>query len=55
MEFGIEKKNDKRHMKEGLKQPHQIVIRTLGERETDKYLGILEPDTIKQVGMKEKI
>ena len=29
-------------------------IRTLGEKETYKYLGILEADTIKQVEMKEK-
>ena len=29
--------------------------RTLGEKETYKYLGILEADTIKQVKMKEKI
>ena len=28
--------------------------RTLGEKETYKYLGILEADTIKQVEMKEK-
>ena len=27
---------------------------TLGEKETYKYLGILEADTIKQVEMKEK-
>ena len=30
-------------------------LRTLGEKETYKYLGILEADTIKQVEMKEKI
>ena len=29
--------------------------RTLGEKETYKYLAILETDTIKQVEMKEKI
>ena len=29
-------------------------IRTLGEKETYKYLGILEADTIKQDDMKEK-
>ena len=40
---------------EGVELPNQIVIRTLGEKETYKYLGILEADTIKQVKMKEKI
>ena len=30
-------------------------IRTLGEKETYKYLGILAANTIKQVEMKEKI
>ena len=30
-------------------------IRTLAEKETYKYLGILEADTIKQVEMKNKI
>ena len=35
--------------------PNQDKIRTLGKRETYKYLGILEGDTIKQVEMKEKI
>ena len=34
---------------------NQEKIRTLGEKETYKYLGILEADTIKQVVMKEKI
>ena len=35
--------------------PNQDKIRTLEEKETYKYLGILEADTIKQVDMKEKI
>ena len=35
--------------------PNQEKIRTLGENETYKYVGILEADTIKQVEMKEKI
>ena len=35
--------------------PNQDKSRTLGEKETYKYLGILEADTIKQVEMKEKI
>ena len=35
--------------------PNQEKIRTLGEKETYKYLGILEVDTIKQIKMKDKI
>ena len=35
--------------------PNQDKIRMLGEKETYKYLGILEADTIKQMEMKEKI
>ena len=58
MEFGIEKyavlvmKSGKLHLME---LPNQDKIRTLGEKETCKYLSILEADTIKQVEMKEKI
>ena len=61
MEFGIEKwsmlvmRSGKRHMTEGVELPNQVIIRTLGEKETYKYLGILEAGTIKQVEMKEKI
>ena len=61
MEFGIEKcamlvkKSGKRHLTDGMELPNQDKIRTLGEREIYKYLGILERDTIKQVEMKEKI
>ena len=61
MEFGIEKcamlamKSSKRHMTDGMEQPNHDKIRTLGENETYKYLGILEADTIKQVEIKEKI
>ena len=61
MEFGIEKcallvrKNDKRHLTDGIEQPNQDKIRTLAENETYKYLGILEAYTIKQVEMKNKI
>ena len=57
MEFGVEiytvpiMKSGKRYMTEGIKKK----IRTFGEKETWKYLGILEADTIKQVEMKEKI
>ena len=60
MEFGKEKcamlvmKSGKRHMMKGVELPNQVVIRTLGEKETYKYLGILETDTIKQKEMKEK-
>ena len=61
MEFGIEKcamlvmKSGKRHMTDGMELPNQDKIRTLGENETYKYLGILEADPIKQVEMKDKI
>ena len=37
------------------KLPNQEKIRTLGEKETYKYLGILKVDTINLVEMKEKI
>ena len=53
MEFGVEKcailvmKNGKRHMTERVEQPNQEKIRKHGEKETNKYLGILEADTIK--------
>ena len=61
IEFGIEicamsvMKSGKRHMTDGMELPNQYRIRTLGENETYKYMGILEADTIKQVEMKEKI
>ena len=61
MEFGIEKcamfvmKSGKRHMADRMELPNQDKIRTHGENETYKYLGILEADTIKQVEMKDKI
>ena len=61
MEFGIEKcalpvmNGGKRHMTDGIELPNQDKIRTLGENETYKYLGILEADTVKQVEMKDKI
>ena len=48
-------KSGKWHMTEGIELTNQIVIRTLGEKEAYKYLGILETDTIKQVAMKEEI
>ena len=45
-------KSGKRHIIE-VKLPNQVVIKTLGEKETYKYLGILEADTIKPVELKE--
>ena len=61
MEFGIEKcamlvmKSRKRHLTDGIELPNQDKSRTLGEKKTYKYLGILEVDTIKQEEMEEKI
>ena len=61
MEFSIEKctmlvmKSGKWHMTDGMELPNHDKIRTLGENETYKYLGILKADTIKQVEMKDKI
>ena len=61
MEFGINKcamlvmKSGKRYLTEGIELPNHNKIRTLGENETYKYLGILEADSIKQVEMKDKI
>ena len=58
MEFGIEKcamlvmKNVKRYLTDAMELSNQGKIRTLGENEVIKYLGILEADTIKQVEMK---
>ena len=61
MEFSIEKcsmlvmKSGKRYLSGGIELPNQDKIRTLREKETGKYLVILEADPIKQVEMKEKI
>ena len=38
-------KSDKRHLTDGMELPNQDKIRTLREKETYKYLGILEADT----------
>ena len=60
MEFVIEKcamfvmKSGKRQPTDGMELPNQDKIKTLAEKETSKYLGILEADIIKQVEMKEK-
>ena len=42
-------------MTDGRELPNHDKIRTLGENETNKFLGILEADTIKQKEMKDKI
>ena len=48
-------KSGKWYMTDGMELPNQDKIRTPGENETYKYMGILEPNTIKQVEMKDKI
>ena len=45
-------RNEKRHLTEGIEIPNQEKIKMLREKETYKYLGILEADTIKQVEIK---
>ena len=40
-------RSSKRHMTDGIELQNQDKIRTLGEKETDKYLGILEDDTLR--------
>ena len=53
MEFGIERcamlvmKSGKRHMTDRMELRNQEKIGTQEEKETYKYLGILEADTIK--------
>ena len=42
-------------MTEGIEISDQEVVRTLGEKETYEFQGILEANTIKQEEMKEKI
>ena len=44
----------KQHMMEGVELLNQVDIRTLGEKETYKYLGILEGDTINKWKWKKK-
>ena len=48
-------KSGKQHLTDKMELLNQNKDRTLGEKETYKYLGIVEADTIKQVEMKEKI
>ena len=47
-------KSGKQYMIEGMELPKKEKIRMLGEKETYKYLEILEADNIKQIEMKEK-
>ena len=52
MEFAmLEMKSGQRHLTNGMEQPSQDKIRMLEEKETYKYLGILESDNINQVEM----
>ena len=61
MEFGIEKcamlimQSGKRHMTEGIERPNQEKIWILGEKETYKYLDILETDKSNKWRLKKKI
>ena len=61
MQFGIGKcallgmKNGNQHLSDGMKLPNQDKSRRSDKKETYKYLGVLEADTIKQVEMKEQI
>ena len=48
-------KSSKRYTTDGIELPNQDKIRMLGENAADKYLGILEADTIKQMQMKDNI
>ena len=48
-------KSGKTYRTERIELPNKDKIRTLGEKETYKYLGILKADTIKHTEMKEKI
>ena len=48
-------KSGKPHLKDGIEIWNQDKIRTFEEKETYKYLGILEADTIKKVELKDKI
>ena len=61
MEFGIEKctmlvmKSDKQHLTGGMERPNQDKIRTLGDKETYKYLGILELTSSNKWRWKKKL
>ena len=45
----------RRKKTKGIKQENQERIRTLGEKENYKYMGILEADTIEQTKVKERV
>ena len=58
MDFVLEKcvvRSRKRQITEGIELPNQERIRMFVDKEILKYLGILKPNTIKQVQMKEKV
>ena len=61
IELGIEKctmlimNGGKRHLSDIMEMTSQDEIRTLEQKDTYKYLGILAVDTFKQLKMKEKI
>ena len=44
----------KRQITDGIEMPNQENIRTFGEKETNKYPGIWEANTIKQTGEKKE-
>ena len=48
-------KSGKRHLTNGIELQNQEKIRTLWEKKTYKYLGILEAEILKLVEMKDKI
>ena len=48
-------KNRNWYFIDGMEQPNVDKIRTSGEKETYKYLGLLEAETITQQEMKERI
>ena len=51
----LKMKSGKRHLPDEIELPNKDKIKTLGENDAYKYLGILEAETIKQVEMKDKI
>ena len=61
MEFGIEKcamlviKRGEKKLMNGIQLPNQDTIKSVDENESNKYLGILEADNIKQAEMKGKV
>ena len=48
-------KNGRRHLTDDIELPNQDKIRMLGEKETYKYLDLLEAYTFKQEEMKDKL